>query len=120
MNILKNPHFEPRRCLYCQHLMEDGYESGFFQCHNHEVLVAFYYQQDNSLFYKIFMQKEDDYITQMMFNVKDNEFNLIRFPNDQHIRLEKQSLVTLNFLPEIYPDQFEDYLEKLLNMQVFA
>jgi len=103
--------------------MEDGHESGFFTCINHDVVVAFLYQQDNELIYRMFFKKDSEFITQMMFNVRSNEFNLIKMPvlkQGGHDYLAKQTLVSLSFLPDVTPEQFDEYLEKLLNVQVFT
>lgn len=122
MNILKNPHFDAQRCTYCNLWMQDGHESGFFMCQNHNIIVGFMYQQSNELVYRIFMRKDDEFIIQMMFDVRNNEFNLIKMPTIKpgQDTLSTQGLVKLSFLPDIQPEQFDEYLEKLLNMQVFT
>lgn len=80
------------------------------------------YQQSNELVYRIFMRKDDEFIIQMMFDVRNNEFNLIKMPTIKpgQDTLSTQGLVKLSFLPDIQPEQFDEYLEKLLNMQVFT
>lgn len=97
--------------------MTNTQKNGYFTCHNHEVNVAYMcFSSDESMAYRYLIGKVNGQQYSLVFYLRDNFCRLIK--TSEFRKLEQ--MVKLNYLPDITPSQFTEFVQKLLDLMVFS
>lgn len=101
-------------CIYCQNKLEDTYDSGYFECRNHNKIEVNFLLGGNIKKYKIW------YTT---FHIKkdDNKYGITLCHIDGVCKINKydtgnnpREICRFNYVPEVTPDTAQYKLNTIL------